>query len=350
MLLIAEISIVHTVCIDVSSRGGLPASMPWALLPLIVVLIGQSATAASGNGRERGGAGLELELLAPRTVCVARGEAVAEVPLRLACRGGDGARAAGLTLTLLIDGREHSRITPAADDAVSAALAGGHAFRWPTRVALRSACRSAEVRAAWAGKDGQELGGVSSEIVAFCIETCAAAEAEPPGGAGGVLSSSHPRPSWRLPFPGSHLCHRILLQTAGIEAVLARYPGLHLVATLDGSLLPADKLLSSELFPVSVPNGEHAVSLELVNRTTHGATAAHKCIFARPPGAVGAACADSAACLQQVHTSSCTSTCSRSTRAHLRRAARWRNNTLSRARRRETALTVSVQGGGTTHA
>ena len=98
-------------------------------------------------------------------------------------------------------------------------------------------------------------------------------------------------PLWQLPAPSTELCSKVLFHASGVEVALQRYPQLKVAVSLDGEFLDVpnplghlrtDTLAASEpgvpsaaqnaapWFTINVKNGLHAVSLELVNRTTHG--------------------------------------------------------------------------------
>ena len=99
-------------------------------------------------------------------------------------------------------------------------------------------------------------------------------------------------PLWQLPAPSTELCSKVLFHASGVEVALQRYPELKVAVSLDGEFLHVpnplghlrtDTLAASEpgvpsaaqnaapWFTINnVKNGMHAVSLELVNRTTHG--------------------------------------------------------------------------------
>ena len=80
-------------------------------------------------------------------------------------------------------------------------------------------------------------------------------------------------PVWLLPEAGSLLCPDTILLVSGLQSALERYPGLFPAADLDGnSLNSLDMLESSNPTYVSLSSGLHTLSLELINKTTDGAS------------------------------------------------------------------------------
>ena len=78
-------------------------------------------------------------------------------------------------------------------------------------------------------------------------------------------------PQWIYPTEDSQICDKVLLQSVGVEDTCQ---GLELVTVVDGNSLPAYLVLGPHpqtLFFTGDGFHTHTLSLELVNRTSHGA-------------------------------------------------------------------------------
>jgi len=78
----------------------------------------------------------------------------------------------------------------------------------------------------------------------------------------------HTPPRIELPRPGSHLCSQVILRLSGVLEATNLFPGLHVVVSLNGRLVPMDRGALLDEMLLSLQPGKHTASLELVNRTT----------------------------------------------------------------------------------
>jgi hypothetical protein len=100
-------------------------------------------------------------------------------------------------------------------------------------------------------------------------------------GALGHLAPASARPRIELPRPGANLCPTVVLRFAGLRAATRRFPGLHVVVSIDGHVIDMahmektgsrTTIVPAEFFDtndatLALAHGQHAACLELVNRT-----------------------------------------------------------------------------------